>query len=193
MILASTNTVLSRIGLRSGDLSARIDDLCRDIERYADAGVRIWVAPALELGREGTRLRAEIYGLQRRIELWLDLLDRESWLFRFGAGADLIGLFEAVTGGDFPEADRPADPDRCQDIQRRAAVLIVAIRRSRRNLSAGFSDRRFALPRVSQHEGADGKSPQETFGYEAFGYETSGQEASGIKGSGNPPQALRRL
>src|SRR3954470_22466701 len=88
ILLASTNTVLSRIGLRSGDLSARIDDLCRDIERYADAGVRIWGAPALELGREGTRLRAEIYGLQRRIELWLDLLDRESWLFRFGAGAD---------------------------------------------------------------------------------------------------------
>jgi hypothetical protein len=138
MLTAFTNTVLSRAGLRNGDLSARIDDLCRDIERYADAGVRTWIAPAPALGLEGTRLRAEIYGLQRRIELWLDLLDRESWLFRFNAGADLIGLFEAVTGGDFPEADRPADPDRCQDIQRRAAVLIVAIRRSRRNLLGGL-------------------------------------------------------
>src|SRR3954447_9663211 len=91
MLLASTNTVLSRIGLRSGDLSARIDDLCRDIERYADAGVRIWVAPALELGREGTRLRAEIYGLQRRIELWLHPLDPGSWVVPVGAGGDLIG------------------------------------------------------------------------------------------------------
>ena len=87
---------------------------------------------------EGIRVQAEIYGLQRRIELWLDLFDRESWLFRFTAGAGLIGLFEAVTGGDFPEVDRPADPARCQDIQRLAAVLVVAIRRSRRSLLHGL-------------------------------------------------------
>ena len=87
---------------------------------------------------EGIRLRAGIYGLQRRIELWLDLFDQESWLFRFNAGADLIGLLEAVTGGDFPEADRAADPARCQDIQRRAAVLVVTIRRSRRSLLHGL-------------------------------------------------------
>ncbi|HYI69227.1 MAG TPA: hypothetical protein VEX87_05760, partial [Skermanella sp.] len=75
---------------------------------------------------------------QRRIELWLDLLDRESWLFRFDAGDDLIALFEAVTGGDFPEPGRAADPARCQDIQRRAAGLVVAIRRSRRSLLHGL-------------------------------------------------------
>jgi hypothetical protein len=137
-LLAFTNTVLSRVSLRNGDLSSRIDDLCRDVERFADAGVRIWAASVAELGVEGIRLGAEIYGLQRRIELWLDLLDRESWLFRFTAGADLIGLFEAVTGGDFPEADRPAEPARCQDIHRRAAVLVVAIRRSRRSLLHGL-------------------------------------------------------
>ena len=138
ILLAFTNTVLSRIGLRSGDLTARIDDLCRDIERYADIGVLVWSAPAVELGVEGIRLRSAIYGLQRRIELWLDLLDRESWLFRFDAGDDLIALFEAVTGGDFPEPDRAADPARCQDIQRRAAGLVVAIRRSRRSLLHGL-------------------------------------------------------
>jgi hypothetical protein len=87
---------------------------------------------------EGIRLRSAIYGLQRRIELWLDLLDRESWLFRFDSGDDLIALFEAVTGGDFPEPDRAADQARCQDIQRRAAGLVVAIRRSRRSLLHGL-------------------------------------------------------
>ena len=138
VLLAFTNTVLSRAGLRNGDLTSRIDDLCRDIERFANAGVHVWASPAAGLGVEGIRFRAEIYGLQRRIELWLDLLDRESWLFRFNSGAELIGLFEAVTGGDFPEADRPADPDRCQDIQRRAAILVVAIRRSRRSLLHGL-------------------------------------------------------
>jgi hypothetical protein len=138
MILASTNTVLSRIGLRSGDLSARIDDLCRDIERYAEIGVLVWSEQSVDLGAEGIRLRSALYGLQRRIELWLDLLDRDSWLFRFAAGDDLIALFEAVTGGDFPEPDRAADPARCQDIQRRAAVLVVAIRRSRRSLLHGL-------------------------------------------------------
>jgi hypothetical protein len=137
-LLAFTNTVLSRVSLRNGDLTSRIDDLCRDVERFANAGVHVWAAPAVGLEMEGIRLRAEIYGLQRRIELWLDLLDRESWLFRFNSGAELIGLFEAVTGGDFPEADRPADPDRCQDIQRRAAILVVAIRRSRRSLLHGL-------------------------------------------------------
>ena len=137
-LLAFTNTVLSRAGLRNGDLTSRIDDLCRDVERFANAGVHVWAIPAAGLGVEGIRLRAEIYGLQRRTELWLDLLDRESWLFRFNSGAELIGLFEAVTGGDFPEADRPADPDRCQDIQRRAAILVVAIRRSRRSLLHGL-------------------------------------------------------
>jgi hypothetical protein len=138
LIMALTNTVLSRIGLRSGDLTARIDDLCRDIERYADIGVHVWSMPAADLGVEGIRLRSALYGLQRRIELWLDLLDRESWLFRFDAGDDLIALFEAVTGGDFPEPDRTADPARCQDIQRRAAGLVVALRRSRRNLLRGL-------------------------------------------------------
>jgi hypothetical protein len=138
VLLAFTNMVLSRTGLRSGDLTSRIDDLCRDIERFANAGVHVWALPAAGLGEEGIRLLAEIYGLQRRIELWIDLLDRESWLFRFNAGAELIGLFEAVTGGDFPETDRHADPDRCQDIQRRAAILVVAIRRSRRSLLHGL-------------------------------------------------------
>ena len=138
MLMALTNTVLSRIGLRSGDLTARIDDLCRDIDRYADIGVLVWSMPAADLGVEGIRLRSALYGLQRRIELWLDLLDRESWLFRFDAGDDLIALFEAVTGGDFPETDRTADPARCQDIQRRAAALVVAIRRSRRSLLHGL-------------------------------------------------------
>jgi hypothetical protein len=137
LLMALTNTVLSRIGLRSGDLTARIDDLCRDIDRYADIGVLVWSMPA-DLGVEGIRLRSALYGLQRRIEMWLDLLDRESWLFRFDAGDDLIALFEAVTGGDFPEADRAADPARCQDIQRRAAGLVVAIRRSRRSLLHGL-------------------------------------------------------
>jgi hypothetical protein len=138
ILLAFTNTVLSRIGLRSGDLTARIDDLCRDIERYAELGVLVWSEHSVELGVEGIRLRSALYGLQRRIELWLDLLDRESWLFRFDAGDDLIALFEAVTGGEFPEPDRAADSARCQDIQRRAAVLVVAIRRSRRNLLHGL-------------------------------------------------------
>ena len=138
ILLAFTNTVLSRIGLRSGDLTARIDDLCRDIERYAELGVLVWSEHSVEQGVEGIRLRSALYGLQRRIELWLDLLDRESWLFRFDAGDDLIALFEAVTGGDFPEPDRAADPARCQDIQRRAAGLVVAIRRSRRSLLHGL-------------------------------------------------------
>lgn len=138
ILLAFTNTVLNRIGLRSGDLTARIDDLCRDIERFADIGVLVWSEHSADLGVEGIRLRSAIYGLQRRIELWLDLLDRESWLFRFDAGDDLIALFEAVTGGDFPEPGRSADPVRCQDIQRRAAGLVVAIRRSRRSLLHGL-------------------------------------------------------
>ncbi|UEM02270.1 hypothetical protein JL101_020020 [Skermanella rosea] len=138
MLTALTNTALNRMGLRSGDLSARIDDLCRDIERFAEAGVRTWSLPAAELGVEGVRLRAEILGLQRRIELWLDLLDRESWVFRFDADADLIGLFEAVSGGDFAESGRRADPFRCQDIQRRAAGLVVTVRRSRRTLLHGL-------------------------------------------------------
>lgn len=138
ILLAFTNTVLSRIGLRSGDLTSRIDDLCRDIERYAEIGVLVWSEQSAELGVEGIRLRSALYGLQRRIELWLDLLDRESWLFRFDAGDDLIALFEAVTGGDFPEAGRAADAARCQDIQRRAAALVVAIRRSRRSLLHGL-------------------------------------------------------
>lgn len=138
LLMAFTNTVLSRIGLRSGDLTARIDDLCRDIERYADIGVLVWSMPAADLGVEGIRLRSALYGLQRRIEMWLDLLDRESWLFRFDAGDDLIALFEAVTGGDFPEPDRAADPARCQDIQRRAAGLVVGVRRSRRSLLRGL-------------------------------------------------------
>ncbi|UEM19611.1 hypothetical protein JL100_021325 [Skermanella mucosa] len=138
MLTALTNTALNRMGLRSGDLSARIDDLCRDIERFADAGVRIWSLPAADLGAEGIRLRAEILGLQRRIELWLDLLDRESWVFRFDADSDLIGLFDAVSGGDFTESGRAADPFRCQDIQRRAAGLVVTVRHSRRTLLHGL-------------------------------------------------------
>jgi hypothetical protein len=33
-LLAFTNTVLSRVSLRNGDLTSRIDDLCRDVERF---------------------------------------------------------------------------------------------------------------------------------------------------------------
>ncbi|EWY41224.1 hypothetical protein N825_30665 [Skermanella stibiiresistens SB22] len=138
MLTALANTALNRVGLRSHDLSARTDDLCRDIERLAVAGVGLWMTPAFDLGVEGVRLRAEIMGLQRRIELWLDLLDRESWLFRFDADTDLIGFFESVTGGAFGEPDRVAEPFRCQDIQRRAAGLVVTVRRSRRTLLHGL-------------------------------------------------------
>jgi hypothetical protein len=138
VLSALANSAINRLGLRSTDLSARTDDLCRDVERLADAGVRYWVASAETLGTEGVRLRAEIYGLQRRIELWLDLLDHESWLFSFDCGHDLVGLFNAVSGGNFAEPDRTAEPDRCQDIQRRAAGLVVAIRRSRRHLLRGL-------------------------------------------------------
>jgi hypothetical protein len=138
MITALANTAINRLSLRNFDLSARTDDLCRDVERLGDIGVRYWVSSAEVLGVEGLRLRAEIHGLQRRIELWLDLLGHDSWLFSFDAGHDLVELFTAVSGGDFAEPDRAADLDRCQDIQRRAAGLVVAIRRSRRHLLRGF-------------------------------------------------------
>ena len=103
------------------------------MDRLAELGAKFWLKPAPE-NNDWDGIRAEIIGMQRRIELWLDLLDRESWRFRFEAEDDLLDFFAAVTDGSFEDRSRPADPKRAEMIYVTASTLILKIRGSRRGL-----------------------------------------------------------
>ena len=131
-ILGSTVTFsVQRWRYWTDRLAAAVDGLCSEINGAADKATSYWLTEGdTEEGRARVRLAEfELVGRQSRIqELIGALYIQDEKLVVADLDNLVIGLLDAMTGGDFRVAGRVPDPVRAAEVQTVAARLNGALR-----------------------------------------------------------------
>jgi hypothetical protein len=123
------SALLQRSKSSRDELHVACTELCQVLTTAGDVASQYWLlAPT---SPEIPELEIRIHGFQRRLSGYGALLRRR--LHEEGAGQidhAMTRLFDALSGGDFGDRNRPADRARALAAQDRAADGILAVRRA---------------------------------------------------------------
>jgi hypothetical protein len=125
------NLALKKIELRAAELTARIDEACKELDELERLGEEYWKGD----GNEG-----EYALMARRIVSQYDVINKLILLCSENNDtyndaeirSRMNKVYDQVTGGDFQVKDRRRDIDRIHGMMRDVADLKLQLRRTRR-------------------------------------------------------------
>lgn len=126
VLVALANYAIQRWRYRLDRTAASVDHLCEELNDVADLSTTYWL---LDASQHDSQLNAwtiepQLLGRQMRLQsLVLALGDLDKKLVLTKTNMLLLEFYEALTGGDFKVAGRPASKEQAQRAQAVAAQL----------------------------------------------------------------------
>jgi hypothetical protein len=117
--------------LRNAELTDRINDLYKDLEKVSDKATEYWLMEGTDEGIP--LLEAQIIGLQHRILNMVEQLTETWWTILPSMQDDLDILTDALTGGNFQVKDRNPEFERALSCQIAASTIMNQLRKIRRS------------------------------------------------------------
>lgn len=145
IMISWSNYLIQRWRFRVDRLNVAIDHLSIEINAAADLATEYWltVPGTVEGIRKTAFLEPKLIGMQTRLSSLLLAIETLDDRIQTRAAWDrLATLFDAMTGGSFKAAGRPADPDRAQSAQSVGAELVGDIRAAAARRSREWFSRR---------------------------------------------------
>ncbi|WP_237479405.1 hypothetical protein [Lichenibacterium dinghuense] len=127
------STVFNVWKLRRDEFVARTDELCKAIVDASVQAVEYWSQDAVDIQKlrvAEAKLSAAQALVDGAYDTWKPRVWRADGPAVDGAMADLL---DALTGGQFSEADRLASPEQVAKASRSAAACVASVRAAHRN------------------------------------------------------------
>lgn len=122
---------VTKFQIRASELTARVDDVVSDIDTLQSEALQYWTSGPSSSSL--LQLEKSIRGLILRISRQISEIRQQNWVLDSEKLDDyLADLNDAATGGNFEVVGRPAEPLRCDLVQRAATDLILHVRDRRR-------------------------------------------------------------